>query len=574
MPRRKAYLLLNTLTIMPCPECSNPGEEDYQLLCLDQEGETLFCPVCRGLQIEFDSQVKLKVDWLLEERFTDGNIINLVNDYDKSNLTLFLIERLNHITNVYDENGFPVDEFGYLVHIIKKVYESSDFGDRQLEDASELGNEIELLRDAYTAIIKPLEHVRENFLICTGRPNRSSDWAEFGKDYNLIPTEYSLCYNRCIKSLIGGTPDNRADFNFVSENFRDFNRTRAENIETLEDFADCWYEIIQNLKFISSSDETVGDIYYTELPKSVDVFQLEEFFEQVDSQFTGAQHQHMKETSMLSAPKEVLVDDCGEEVFGDEWEAVKENILIKEDSLDAHPFLFRINYAEERKLRGGRKPRIFEIPLIIYPRFWNRMLKFQIFPMLKNGKELASHQILNDLTAERGEKFERNIHKYLSNKGVESYHSAEITRKSPNEIDVLAVFKDRLAFIELKYLTPPLRMSTASGVKELNDNFDYKVFKTDNGAYPRKPTGKPYPEKIAAWDDLNPGDRFMSDAGPDGDQRNQQVFKQEWEDLRVEKLVVSNLVPSYVEKDEVRFLTDLEFYQWIERGEDVFYEIS
>jgi len=30
-------------------------------------------------------------------------------------------------------------------------------------------------------------------------------------------------------------------------------------------------------------------------------------------------------------------------------------------------------------------------------------------------------------------------------------------------------------------------------------------------------------------------------------------------------------VPSYVEKDGVQFITDLELYQWISKNEDVFY---
>ena len=38
--------------------------------------------------------------------------------------------------------------------------------------------------------------------------------------------------------------------------------------------------------------------------------------------------------------------------------------------------------------------------------------------------------------------------------------------------------------------------------------------------------------------------------------------------MEIEKYVVSNVVPSYIEKQGVRFMTDLEFYQWIEHGDD------
>lgn len=37
-------------------------------------------------------------------------------------------------------------------------------------------------------------------------------------------------------------------------------------------------------------------------------------------------------------------------------------------------------------------------------------------------------------------------------------------------------------------------------------------------------------------------------------------------------LVVSNFVPSYLKKQEVRFITDLELYRWIENGDAVFYK--
>ena len=46
------------------------------------------------------------------------------------------------------------------------------------------------------------------------------------------------------------------------------------------------------------------------------------------------------------------------------------------------------------------------------------------------------------------------------------------------------------------------------------------------------------------------------------------MFKEEWKDLDVEMYVVSNVVPSYIEKQNVRFLTDLEFYKWINNGDD------
>lgn len=38
-------------------------------------------------------------------------------------------------------------------------------------------------------------------------------------------------------------------------------------------------------------------------------------------------------------------------------------------------------------------------------------------------------------------------------------------------------------------------------------------------------------------------------------------------------LVVSNLVPSYPEKEGLKLLTDLEFHQMVEKSKDAFIEI-
>lgn len=46
----------------------------------------------------------------------------------------------------------------------------------------------------------------------------------------------------------------------------------------------------------------------------------------------------------------------------------------------------------------------------------------------------------------------------------------------------------------------------------------------------------------------------------------------DWVCGEYEMLTVSNFVPSYLEKREVRFLTDLELYRWIGNSEDVFYD--
>lgn len=43
-----------------------------------------------------------------------------------------------------------------------------------------------------------------------------------------------------------------------------------------------------------------------------------------------------------------------------------------------------------------------------------------------------------------------------------------------------------------------------------------------------------------------------------------------WQDLKVRKMVVSNIVPSYIQKDMVEFRTDMELLKMIEDEDDVY----
>lgn len=106
-------------------------------------------------------------------------------------------------------------------------------------------------------------------------------------------------------------------------------------------------------------------------------------------------------------------------------------------------------------------------------------------------------------------------------------------------------------------------MQTQRGIRDVNSTFDEKIF-TD---------GKPFDEKVAAWEGLEPGFEFTHQEGPEKDDRVSKEIPSEWGGLDVEMLVVSNFVPSYLEKRGVRFLTDLELHQWIGYGEDVFIDV-
>ena len=127
-----------------------------------------------------------------------------------------------------------------------------------------------------------------------------------------------------------------------------------------------------------------------------------------------------------------------------------------------------------------------------------------------------------------------------------------------------------MTFVEAKFVTPPVNIDTTEGINRLNNKFNHKIFKEKtpfNGA----PEGKPFKRKVEDWIELSVGDTFSAEGGPRGE--STYMIKQEWQDLDVRQLVVSNLVPSFTEKDNIQFLTDVELYKYLEHGEDVFYTL-
>ena len=131
----------------------------------------------------------------------------------------------------------------------------------------------------------------------------------------------------------------------------------------------------------------------------------------------------------------------------------------------------------------------------------------------------------------------------------------------------------KIWFVEIKFFMPTTAILTSGGVEVINEKFDYKIFKEDTERRHSSPSGKPFPEKVEAWTELDPEATFTSLVYSEEKGRREKKVKKGWRDLETEMLVVSNLVPSYIEKEGVRFLTDIEFYRWIERDEKVFSEI-
>ncbi|WP_254280664.1 hypothetical protein [Haloarcula marina] len=553
---------------MPCEDCGH-------LLIRKEDSKSLFCPRCRGLPVESQKVVDAKVNWLTKDFFTDEAIISVLQDYSKVNLIYNLFNRLNQMSyGFYNEleQGIPVSEFGYLAYVLNQIYGLEDFGVELVEERPESTEKIESVIDAYSELIFRLQHARNQFTVCIRKDEFTNRFENFASDYNRFQSEYGLCFRRCLNSVICNDMDAFDDFSYVADVLRAVDKTEAGEEQTSREFGDAWYQVIEQLRFMAGSDDMVGPTYYTKLPEDVTIFDLKEFLDRLDSLFSEEPARKLREEAWVAPLRKQWVESCGRKAFGDDWDQVRDRIILSEDNLDAHPLLFELEFRVKRDLPGSRRPSYVPKKQIYYPRYFSQLLQFQIFPLLRNGDVAESgHQILSELAGDRGTERERNLYDFLTDRGIECYHGAE-TQKNKNEVDLVCVRDSSLQIIEVKYLMPPIRINDPDGIRELNEKFDRLIFNEESENTSREPEGKPFPEKAEGWKGLEPGEEFRSQVSDHGEYQQQEV-PESWNDLDVEMLVVSNVVPSYIEKQGVRFITDLELYQMVEHGEDVFYDI-
>ena len=132
--------------------------------------------------------------------------------------------------------------------------------------------------------------------------------------------------------------------------------------------------------------------------------------------------------------------------------------------------------------------------------------------------------------------------------GLECYHRPEISEGSSAEVDIIYKIDGTLNFVEIKWLMPPIRMNSLEGIEILNDKFNNTVFKEESEVLAPK-SGKPFHEKVDLWMDLEAGDSFSSQVGREKSDREESEFKEEWKEMDMQKMVISNLVSSYIEKN-------------------------
>ncbi|WP_257299389.1 hypothetical protein [Haloarchaeobius sp. FL176] len=559
---------------MPCSDCGS-------LLCVSKtDSKSLFCPDCNGYRVESQPVLDAKINWFLKDHVTPRSINHLLTQYSKQSLTYKLLHRVNYISNQFfsgAETPLPLDEFGYIAYLIKRVYEieNSEFGNETLsQDSPDLDETLTTVQEYYTKLVSRLERVQNQFTVCVRDPEEfTGRMQNFLTDYDRYQSEYGLCNDRCTNS-VGGIKDEYEDFSYVYDEIRQTDGVETGTAETPREFAGAWYPVIQQLRFIAGSDTRIGTTYKTRFPEGVTVFDIRAFLNELDDRISLEHMAHVQHNSAVMPFRPEVVDECGHEVFGAQWPEVKDYVVMSDNNLDAHPFLFEMTFDLPYQTPQGGSVTV-PTTNVYYPRYYAQLLKFQVFPLLQNNTgESNGHTLLSNVAGDNGTIRERNLYEFLTEQDIKCYHSAEITTKNPNEIDLLCVFEDRILFIEVKYRFPPLQINEADGVAELNQYFNRVIFNEVPPDSDRKGKG-PFPEKVASWRELDSGDTFTSQASRDDMNREDQTIPDRWHDRDVDMFVVSNVVPSFITKQDVRFLTDIEFYQYIKNDDDsVLYSVS
>jgi len=546
---------------MPCSTCDTP-------LLVGHKFGNLYCPNCLDLDVVDPESVQEQIDQT-RQIVSEDRAMTMLSEYDKNHLILLLIDELNRISHSFYErfdSELPVRKFAYTSYLLKLVYERDDFGDKQFEYQEDgLPETIGLIYDLIDKVYRKLDQVEDGFIYAVKPIVEPHNPKPFVGEHFFFESEYRYCFIRCLESLAGGSKEGIEFFYRAHEEARSFEKTDVDNIDSLQEFTSTFFEIIVTMAFMLSTDKTLNEIYNKSLPDSVDALDLKEFLDCIDSQFTEEGIAHIDETGTLPVAAEEGVNHCGEDVFGDDWEEVRDSLLVSDDNVDAHPFLFKVIREHVVTQDAGRPPVTRDEPVILYPRYYNQLIRFQLFPLLENGDSPSGVALLDKECKKRGEQFEYNLYKYLENDGYECYYSSWFTKSDQREIDLIVVNEsdEELWFIECKFLLPETHMRTANGVIRLNHKFDSKVYKEDTEHYDAE-SGEPFPEKVETWLNEKPGSSFLSHLDRDGEDRVEQQFAKEWTDLDVRMFVVSNVVPSYIEKEDVEFLTDVEFIEMLE----------
>lgn len=552
---------------MPCPYCG-------QTLVYHDKKDSLYCPKCLQLPVADLDWIKQQASDIQQQYLNHDDLLLLIEEYGLFRVIGTLTFELNKgAAGMITDNRLSVAKFFHSLPVIKAVYENADrfndhFNPKNADGQEELHERVEAFLNDATGLITVLNQVQEEFCIPIELTPIHRSWKDFFANFLFPHSEYWLCSERCLKANIGAREEIREDFMLKEVIFRSFDRPDKDEIDSVQDWADHWYGLQVSLGFTSALNKTVGEAFTTDFPDSLTIFDLEELLdkmtEAVQPSIAEAEPGDLRAVSI----PEHKFDDIGKEVFGDSWEDVKPSITLSPENTNAHPLFFKISGTKAMEVRGGRRTRKVPQKQIVYPDQFSQLVKMQLFPFLENGDLEKSTSALSTLTERRGESFERYVYEFLSETTCEAYHSCKISKQSGKEIDTIFRKEGTVYFVESKFMLPKLNMQMQEGIENVNQAFNEKIFKQGTDR-----SGKSFPEKVEAWRELDPSAEISHQVSRDESDRRWIQIPDEWIDDEFEMLVVSNFTPSYIEKHRVRFLTDLELYQWLENKEDVFYDV-
>lgn len=535
---------------MTCAECGSP-------LFVSQKYENLRCPNCSNLSVAppsfVESQVETQRDYLGEKE-----LIESLKEYKKDQLILALLRMANKAgSKIWSTRGFPLRDFALPSRLIKLLLPESGFGEKALDVDDWPPDVLETSLGFHFNVLRALSHLEDQFVYAYPKIP-FEDSPSLLSSHAIFASEYQYCFDRCVRSLLGGYEQHRDRFNSVSLKFRDFDTPEGDEIESVRDFARTFYEFIIGISFFMSSNDSLGETYHNKFPESVTVLDIGKFLEKLDLNYGDGALGKMRGEGELAMAQWGEVNRAGEEVFGEGWPAVRENIVVTDENTNAHPFLFELSVSQESEAAPRGLTVTLDIPRVFYASEYARFIRFQMFPMLSDEEGNPGIETINKITSDRGIPYERNIYGYLDEQGYETYHNLKHYGDNDHQLDLLVVAHEReeLWLIECKYKVPYMRMDTAEGVEDFNDKMHRSVFED----------GEAFDEKADWWLTDKPGDNFTWQEGDDGD-RTATAFDEAWTDLQVRQLVVSNLVPSYPVKRGIRFLTGMEFMRFIESGD-------
>ncbi|PHQ37659.1 hypothetical protein DJ69_15660 [Halorubrum persicum] len=498
------------------------------------------------------------------------NILVLLEEFSAPQIIGELVRQANHAAfNFTQENRLDYTAFVYPALLIQRVYRENDLFTDEISHEpggrDELADRVTDVLNKGVSLTATLEEVHQEFRIPIEITPGHGDWSSFFGNHAFLKSEYWFCMQRCMQSTIGGWENIREDFLETRESMRKFDRPDRDDIETPYDFGNVWFDLITSLGFATSLDPDAQSIFSTNFPGTVTIFDMRALFDRIEEEprvqrqlRAGGQHDLRP-----AAIREHTFDECGEDVFGDEWAIVKDKILMSSENTDAHPLFFKITGTQEMQFQPGRPKREQTVTRILYPDQLVFILQFQLFPLLHNQSPDRGKRLIDRINGEeRAPEFERQVHEYLDDNDIESYHSCTLPGPNDREIDVLFVRDEIVYYGEVKFLLPELELRSQDGIQNVDEEYDEKIFNVGSD------DGIPYPEKVSDWRSLEPGDRFYHTG-----QEPYTEIPSEWSEYETQMLVISNFTPSYIEKRDVRFITDLELRQWIDNDRDVFYPV-